>query len=223
MKARDELKSVVAENRGWPIDEIVLEDGAFTLNGSQEAAVPLGVAVEEYTRGQAEYAEFRELFDGRKVYTELGMAQVAEVEVDPETGQLTILHVSAACDSGTLINPLAAEGQVEGAFVQGIGLAMSEEMLLQDGRVVNPNFGDYKIPTIADIPPFKLTFIQDAPGPLPFGGRALAEHGHIPTAPAIANAIRDAVGVRLTSIPFHPETILAGIRQQANGSGSGGA
>jgi CO/xanthine dehydrogenase Mo-binding subunit len=217
-KARDDLKSVVAESRGWPEDEIVLEDGAFRLKDATEAPVPLGAAVAEAARGESTFVEFRALFQGPKVYTELAMAQVAEVHVDPETGQLTILHVSAACDSGTLINPLAAESQVEGAFVQGVGLAMCEEMLLQDGRVVNPNFGDYKIPTTADIPPFTLTWIENAPGPLPFGGRALAEHGHIPTSPAIANAIRDAVGARLTSIPFHPEDVLQGLHRPADGA-----
>ena len=147
-------------------------------------------------------------FDGKKVFVELCMAQVAEVEVDPETGQVKVLHVSAACDSGTIINPPAAEGQVEGAFVQGVGLAMMEEMVIdEEGRVANPNFGEYKIPTTADLPAFTLTWIEDAPGPLPFGGRALAEHGHIPTSPAIANAIRDVAGIRLKHIPFRPETV----------------
>jgi len=211
---RDELKAIVAETRGWPLDEIVLEDGAFHLPGSNEPAATLGQAASEAAQGRGDSVEFRARFDGRKVFTELCMAQVAEVHVDPETGQLKILHVSAACDSGTIINPPAAEGQVEGAFVQGIGLAMSEEMIIEDGRVTNPNFGDYKIPTAADIPEFTLTWIEDAPGPLPFGGRALAEHGHIPTSPAVANAIRDAVGIRLKSIPFRPETLYNAIQEK---------
>lgn len=137
--------------------------------------------------------------------------------MDPETGQLKVLHISAACDSGTIINPPAAESQVEGAMIQGIGLALMEEMVLEDGKVINPSFGDYKIPTISDIPPFTLSWIEDAPGPLPFGGRALAEHGHIPTSPAIANAVRDAMGVRLKHIPFHPETVYEALqaRRQA--------
>ncbi|HZT05632.1 MAG TPA: xanthine dehydrogenase family protein molybdopterin-binding subunit [Chloroflexota bacterium] len=218
---RDELRSAIAETRGWPEDEIVLENGAFRLPGSPEPPVTLGQAAVEYASGTGKPVEFRARFDGRKVYTELCMAQVAEVEVDPETGQLTILHVSAACDSGTIINPPAAEGQVEGAFVQGVGLAMSEEMTIEDGRVTNASFGDYKIPTAADIPPFTLTWIEDAPGPLPFGGRALAEHGHIPTSPAIANAIRDAVGIRLKSIPFRPETIYNALNAAEASKGVG--
>jgi CO/xanthine dehydrogenase Mo-binding subunit len=211
-KAVDELRAWIAEARGWPEDEIDLADGAFRLRGSSEPAVTLEQAAADYGRGSADPVEFRARFDGSKVYVELCMAQVAEVEVDPETGQLSIRHFSAACDSGTIINPPAAEGQVEGAMVQGIGLALMEEMVLEDGQVTNPSFGDYKIPTITDIPPFKLTWIEDAPGPLPFGGRALAEHGHIPTAPAIANAIRDATGIRLKSTPFRPETVLEALQ-----------
>ena len=216
-KAVDELRAWIAEARGWPEDEIELADGAFQLRGSAEAPVTLQQAAVEFGRGSGEPVEFRARFDGSKVYVELCMAQVAEVEVDPETGQLTIRHMSAACDSGTIINPPAAEGQVEGAMVQGIGLALMEEMVLEEGQVTNPSFGDYKIPTITDIPPFTLTWIEDAPGPLPFGGRALAEHGHIPTAAAISNAIRDATGIRLKHTPFHPATIHAALQasQQA--------
>ncbi len=216
-KAVAELRAWIAEARGWPEDEIDLADGVFRLRGSSEPAVTLEQAAAEMARGSHEPVEFRARFDGSKVKVELCMTQVAEVEVDPETGQLKILHISAACDSGTIINPPAAEGQVEGAMVQGLGLALMEEMVLEDGQVTNPSFGDYKIPTIADIPPFTLTWIEDAPGPLPFGGRALAEHGHIPTSPAIANAIRDVTGIRLKRTPFRPETVFEALqaRQQA--------
>jgi CO/xanthine dehydrogenase Mo-binding subunit len=211
-KAVDELRGWVAEARGWPEDDITLEDGAFRLRGSSEAPVTLEAAAIEMMRGKADPLEFRARYDGRKVTVELCMAQVAEVEVDQETGQLTIRHISAACDSGTLINPLAAESQVEGALVQGVGLALMEEMEIDvDGRVTTPNFHEYKIPTTADLPPMTLTWIEDAPGPLPFGGRAIAEHGHIPTSPAIANAVRDLTGIRLKSIPFRPETVFEAI------------
>jgi carbon-monoxide dehydrogenase large subunit len=216
-KAVSELRGWAAEARGWPEDEIVLEDGAFRLKGSNEPPVPLEAAAAEALRGQEGPIEFRARFDGRTVKVELCMAQVAEVEVDPETGQLKILHISAACDSGTIINPPAAEGQVEGAMIQGVGLAMMEEMVLEGGQVTNPSFGDYKIPTIADIPPFKLSWIEDAPGPLPFGGRALAEHGHIPTSPAISNAIRDVAGIRLKHIPFRPETVYEALQAEKQG------
>lgn len=211
-KAIGDLRSWVAEARGWPEDEITLEDGAFRLHGSAESPVTLEAAGAEATRRSGAPLEYLARYDGRKVTVELCMAQVAEVEVDPETGQLVIRHISAACDSGTLINPLAAESQVEGALVQGVGLALMEEMVLEDGQVTNPNFDGYKIPTTADLPPMTLTWIEDAPGPLPFGGRAIAEHGHIPTSPAIANAIRDVTGIRLKSIPFRPETVYNALR-----------
>jgi CO/xanthine dehydrogenase Mo-binding subunit len=94
---------------------------------------------------------------------------------------------------------------------------MMEEMVLQDGQITNPNLNEYKIPTTADLPPMTLTWIEDAPGPLPFGGRAIAEHGHIPTSPAIANAICDITGIRLKSIPFRPETIYEALQARADG------
>ena len=211
-KAVAELRGWAAEAHGWPEGEIALEDGAFHLRGSAEPPVTLEAAAAEAARGRTDPLEFRARYDGRHVTVELCMAQVAEVEVDPETGRLTILHISAACDSGTLINPMAAESQVEGALVQGVGLALMEEMVLEGGQVTNPSFGDYKIPTTADLPPMTLTWIEDAPGPLPFGGRAIAEHGHIPTSPAIANAIRDVTGIRLKSIPFRPETVYEALQ-----------
>ena len=172
------------------------------------------MAAAEAVRRKGEPLEIRGSYSGGWAEEECFNAQVAEVEVDPETGQVTVLKLSVACDPGVMINPLACESQMEGAIIQGLGLAFHEEMMLDpdDGRVVNPNFGEYKIPVMPDIPPLDVAYLEDAPGPLPFGGRAIGEHGHVPTGPAIANAIRDAVGARVTSMPFSAERVFEALR-----------
>ncbi|HEX6512058.1 MAG TPA: xanthine dehydrogenase family protein molybdopterin-binding subunit, partial [Chloroflexota bacterium] len=146
-KAVEELRGWAAELRGWPERDVVLEEGLFRLRsgesgaGSQGSApVPLEDAVRAAIRRKGEPLEVRGFYSSDWAKESCFSAQVAEVEVDPETGQVTLLHLSAACDPGVIINPVAAEGQMEGAIIQGLGLAFHEEMLLDDsdGRVVNP-------------------------------------------------------------------------------------
>jgi xanthine dehydrogenase molybdenum-binding subunit len=140
--------------------------------------------------------------------------QVAEVQVDRKTGKVTIQKFFSVHDSGTVINPLLGEGQVEGGVVQGIGFALMEEILRKEGKVLNGNFTDYRIPTIRDVPPIETVFVEE-PDPFgPFGAKGLGEITQVPTAPAIANAIYDAVGVRLKELPMTPERILASIRKR---------
>src|SRR6185437_16868329 len=117
-------------------------------SGSDEAPVSFDTAVREAVRRKGGPLEIRGEVSLGWAQESCFNAQVAEVEVDPETGQVTLLHLSAACDPGVIINPVTAEGQMEGGIIQGVGLAYGEEMILDegDGRVVNPNFAEYKIP-----------------------------------------------------------------------------
>jgi CO/xanthine dehydrogenase Mo-binding subunit len=177
--------------------------------------VPFAAAAQLAIRRRGAPLEVRARYEQEHVDQQCIAAQVAEVEVDPETGQLTVLHVSTAHDSGRIINPLAAEGQIEGAYAQGLGFATMEELLVEDGKVTNPNFGDYKIPTMPDMPRLDTTFLEEAPGPSPFGGRAVGEHSLLPAPAAIANAIYDAVGVRLTSTPLTAEKIYQALHPPA--------
>jgi len=145
-------------------------------------------------------------------------AQCVEVEVDVETGEITILRVVASHDCGRIINPLMVESQVIGGVVQGIGFALMEERVvdLKRGVVLNPNLEEYKIPTIADMP--VITFAPiDLPDPEanPTGAKGIGEPPLIPTAPAIANAIFDAVGIRLRHGPLSRQELLPALRQQA--------
>jgi len=145
-------------------------------------------------------------------------AQIAEVEVDPETGQVTLRRVVSAHDVGTIINPLTHQGQIEGGVVQGIGQALTEHLIVEDGQVTNVNLGDYKLPTMADIPVLATVLIETKHGPAPYDGKAIGELSNVALPAAIANAVYDAVGVRITELPITAEKIHAALRaKQGNG------
>jgi CO/xanthine dehydrogenase Mo-binding subunit len=141
-------------------------------------------------------------------------AQMAEVEVDLETGQVAVLNFVSVADCGTVVNPVAAEGQQEGAIAQGIGYALTERLLVDDGRPQNPNFSDYKIPCTLDVPPLKVDFADSYEPTGPFGAKGLGELGLDPTAAVIANAVHDACGVRITQLPITAEKIHRALRER---------
>jgi xanthine dehydrogenase YagR molybdenum-binding subunit len=139
-------------------------------------------------------------------------AQFAEVEVDTETGVVRVLRIVSAHDSGRIVNPTLAESQIEGGVLQGIGYALFEERVMDRalGVQLNPAMHDYKIPTIADAPPIDVLFVDGADVTANHtGAKGLAEPPIIPTAPAIANAVADALGVEPTEIPLTPWRVLA--------------
>ncbi len=136
------------------------------------------------------------------------VAQVAEVEVDPETGQVRLLRFTTSHDVGTIINPLSHQGQIEGGFVQGLGFALMEDIQQDQGRPVTVSFGDYKIPTMADIPELRTALVHAEGGPGPYSSKAIGEHAIITVAAAIANAVEDAVGVRITHLPITAERVF---------------
>jgi CO/xanthine dehydrogenase Mo-binding subunit len=141
-------------------------------------------------------------------------AQMAEVEIDPETGQVTILNYVSVADCGTVVNPVTAAGQQEGAVAQGIGYAITERLLVEDGRPLNPNFADYKIPCILDVPPLQVAFADSFEPTGPFGAKGLGELGLDPTAAVLANAIHDACGVRITRLPITAEKIYRALKER---------
>jgi CO/xanthine dehydrogenase Mo-binding subunit len=134
-------------------------------------------------------------------------AQMAEVEVDPETGEVKILNFVSVADCGTVVNPVAAEGQQQGAIAQGIGYALTERLVMEDGRPLNPNFSDYRLPCTLDMPPLQVAFANSYEPTGPFGAKGLGELGLDPTAAVLANAIHDACGVRITQLPITAEKI----------------
>jgi CO/xanthine dehydrogenase Mo-binding subunit len=138
--------------------------------------------------------------------------QIAEVEVDPETGEVTLKQFTSAHSTGTVLNPLMHQAQIDGGVVMGMGYALMEEVRFEGGKVVTNNFGEAKIPTIRDIPKLK-TVIQEFPvGNGPFGGMSIGEPPVVPTAGAIANAVHDAVGVRIYDLPITAEKVLRALK-----------
>jgi CO/xanthine dehydrogenase Mo-binding subunit len=144
-------------------------------------------------------------------------AQFAEVEVDVETGRVRVLQITSAHDSGRIINPTLAESQLEGGIIMGLGYALFEERVLDArlGLPLNPTTHDYKIPTFADIPAIDAFFVRGADVVANHtGARGIAEAPIIPTAPAIANAVADALQAEVNEIPLTPWRVLKAIRRE---------
>jgi aldehyde oxidoreductase len=144
-------------------------------------------------------------------------AHLAEIEVDVELGTVRVLRVIAAHDVGRAINPTLIEGQIEGGVAQGLGMALMEEFFPGKGE----NLHDYLIPTVGDIPPIESILIEDPSSIGPFGAKGIGEQAVIPTAPAILNAIHDAVGIRIRKTPATPDRVRAAILAKQNGDARG--
>jgi 4-hydroxybenzoyl-CoA reductase alpha subunit len=139
-------------------------------------------------------------------------AVITEVKVDIETGHVKVLNIWGAHDAGKALNPLAVEGQLEGSWHMGLGQALSEQMKFRDGLLLNGNLIDYKIPTSKDTPPIHTNIIESIDPEGPFGAKECGEGAIHPIIPSIANAIYDAIGVRITSLPINSEEVLKAIK-----------
>lgn len=150
---------------------------------------------------------------GKPYQTHVFATQIAEVEVDTETGEVDIIKLAAVHDCGKAINPGMVEGQIEGGVVMGVGYALMEELIQVNGDVLNKSFVDYAIPTAVDAPGEIVTGIIEYPEEGgPFGAKGVGEPTQLPTAPAIINAIYDAVGVRIYDLPATPQKILLALK-----------
>jgi len=141
-------------------------------------------------------------------------AQVAEVEVDPETGQIQVKRITTAHDAGIVLNRLTFQGQVDGGVINGLGFTLMEENPMVDGHITGLSLGEFKIPCIKDIPKLSTVVLESPTGPVPFQGKSIGEMPNVPTAAAIANAIADAVGVRLFELPLTAEKVYWSLKQQ---------
>jgi CO/xanthine dehydrogenase Mo-binding subunit len=211
-RLKEQLEELASEVMGWPSGEVRVEGDRF-ISGEQSAGfeeVVARIARGGDVQARGEYDSMdhpHEDPEDTSFY-----ACMIEVEVDPDTGQVTPIQAVMAVDVGTIINPVAHQGQLEGSFVYGLGNAMMEEMEVEEGRITTLSLGEYKLPTQADIPPLRTILLPTEIGPGPFGAKAAGETTNSGVAPAFANAIADAVGVRIKDLPITAERIHAAMK-----------
>jgi CO/xanthine dehydrogenase Mo-binding subunit len=140
------------------------------------------------------------------------VAQVAEVEVDRETGAVRLRQLTTAHSVGTVLNPVTHQGQIDGGAVMGFGCGMMEEMVVENGKVATAHWGDYKVPTPSDIPVLVTAVSESAAGSGPYRSMSIGETAIMPAAAAIANAVEDAVGVRIRTLPVSAEKVLQALK-----------
>jgi len=209
-EARDALFEAAAGMLGAEPDELESRDGEIHVKTS-DACMTIGAVCEKLGDVMIIGQGSRGPNPDNTAISAFG-AQFAEVEVDVETGRVRVLRIVSAHDSGRIINPTLAESQLEGGIIQGLGYALFEERVMDERLAfpLNPTMHDYKIPTIADVPPIDAFFVDGADAVANhIGAKGLAEPPIIGTAPAIANAVAHAIGADVTAIPLTPWRVLA--------------
>ncbi|MCX6156021.1 MAG: xanthine dehydrogenase family protein molybdopterin-binding subunit [Candidatus Kapabacteria bacterium] len=176
---------------------------------------PHDLCIESYFfEPSSEFAD-RE-FKGNVSGTYAFAAQAIDVEVDTYTGNVRVIDIHVAQDIGKVLNPLLLDGQIQGGVVQGLGYALIEELQMENGYILNPNFHNYKIPTATDIPKIYFYPVETNDSLGPYGAKGVGEAPLIPTAAAIANAVSDALGVKIDTLPVTPERVLKAIALMQN-------
>ena len=225
----DKLRPVVAVHLGCRPEQLAVGEGQVYSVFEPEKRLGFWEAVDKYIDSHGPLTATGDYTPPRRTGTFKGAnighsptygftAQVAEVDVDAETGEVRVVRYWEAGDCGQAINPKSVEGQVEGSIVMGMGQALFEELKVgRDGRLLNPNLHDYKVPTIADIPQIRTHIVESYDPDSPYGAKESGEGPIQPVIPAILNAIYDAVGVRFTEMPVTPEKMLAALDSSAAG------
>jgi len=224
-KLRDLMTPVAAEVLSCEPDELVFENGVVKVGCEGPGGGHGEIALGELAR----LCETRELdpavLHTFRVETKQGFDPVvgqgasfpdytygthaAEVEVDLETGEVEVLKYAACHDVGRAINPLRVEGQIQGGAMQGLGYALTEEIVLREGRIASSLFADYLVPSSDDMPDVMVDIVESGEGKGPFNARGIGEPPIANGAPTIANAIADAIGLHPTQLPITPERVLA--------------
>lgn len=218
---RDQLVAIAARRLGADRSALTLRDGgvvgpAGELTYAEALAAHFGTGGELIGRGTYRGERGHAALGGEAPFWEVGMAAV-EVEVDPETGRVRILRYVSIADIGKAINPRECEAQEEGAAMMGIGHTFFEQMVYDGGQLLNPTLIDYRVPVMEDLPDeYRSVLVENGDGPGPYGAKGIGESGLLPTAPAVANAIARAVGVRITDLPMTPERVWRALRERAS-------
>jgi CO/xanthine dehydrogenase Mo-binding subunit len=211
-ETKRELFALAGRELDWPTESLVLRGDEVRRTDTEEAVrwPDLLTRAGQSVTGRGHYGE-----TGRAPVTSF-TAQVAEVAVDPETGAIRLLNFTTAHDVGRIVNPVGHQGQINGGFAQGLGYALMEELVVEDGRVTSLSFADNKIPSMMDIPPLKTVLVQSESGVGPYQVKGIGESSIGPVAPAIANAIADAVGVRVRDLPLTAEKVYRALRSKTD-------
>jgi carbon-monoxide dehydrogenase large subunit len=226
--ARRQLFEVAADQLEVKVEDLEAKGGFLFVRGSTGKGTPISAIRMGITYGKGKPIIGKGTFsvpDATPLDRETGQganpavfwlygAQVAEVEVDPSTGKVDVLRIVAAHDVGRVLNPLNCEQQIEGALVTGVGIALLEELIVREGKPVNTNFLDYRIPTSLEAPEVTAIFVEAAHKDGPYGAKGVGEPALAPTAPAIGNAVYDAIGVRIKDLPITPEKILNALKEK---------
>ena len=209
-EARDSLFRLAAELLGWP-EEVMSLSGEHVRRGDSGELIGLADLLGRTDLTIGGVCDHKDdVADHITAFT----VQVAEVEVDEETGSVKLSRMTSLHDAGKVLNPQGHDGQIYGGAIQGLGYGLLEELPVSDGRVERLSFADYKIPSIADIPPLYTTTLESEGGAGPFNVKGIGENPFSPMAPAIANAVADAVGVRITDLPITAEKVYRALREK---------
>ena len=231
-EAKRQLLSHAAEVLKINADKLELKNGNFYVKGSTEVLATLGevarqvvlsrsgipiigVGIYKVPDNVVEAGERSQYYGNYSVAYSF-LSQIAEVSVDTETGKVDVHHVWSAADLGKAVNPKMCEAQVEGGVMMGLGYSLTENYVFDKGTVLNPNFTDYKIATSSNVPQIHSHFIETIDPNTAYGVKAVGEIIGDPTAAVIANAIYNAVGVRIKDLPITPEKILKALKEKSN-------
>lgn len=207
------LRRLASEFEGWDEEVVEFQDGDL-VNTRTNEHIPMEKISERAGEPVAGKGNLQEMT--LSPYTSF-VVQVAEVEVDLDTGRPNVKRITAVHDASRVINPIGFHGQLEGGMVGAYGFAMMEELGVDEGgRVTNPSFADFKIPTEPDIPELRVSLVHTDEGRGEYRVKGVGEHSNLTTAPAIANAIEDAVGIRLSSLPFTSEKLYDKLKKKNN-------
>lgn len=212
-EVKRQIMEVAADKLEANPGDLIVEDKRVYVSGAKEKGLSLASVARlalSHRRGPIVSTQSVGSFPSQPAFT----THAADVEVDPETGRVKILRYVAIQDVGTAINPLSVRGQIEGGVMQGLGQALSEYFTFRDGKIINPNFLDYKIPSSLDAPKIEVQLVEHMAEGGPFGAKGVGEPPIIPPPAVIANAVFDAVGARIYDLPLTPEKIVRAIRER---------
>ncbi|MFC2130694.1 xanthine dehydrogenase family protein molybdopterin-binding subunit [Bacteroidota bacterium] len=224
-KLKEIISPMAAQMLKTEIDDLVYENGIIKSTKSGESINLDKVVRTIHFKGSHELSYVTYFFEPSSEFADKEFkgnvsgayafaAQAIEVEVDTYTGNVQVLDIHVAQDIGKVLNPLGLAGQIEGGVVQGLGYALTEELQMDKGMVLNPNFHDYKIPTAMDVPMIHFYPIETNDSLGPYGAKGVGEAPLIPTAAAIANAVSDAIGVKIDSLPITAEKVLRALAEK---------